>query len=165
MNLPILTYPHKNLRLKSKEVNLDELKSKEIQRLIDNMKQTMLEEDGVGLAAPQVDKQLRIVVVNTQDSVKEFINPKIVKKSWAKNIMEEGCLSVPHVYGLVKRPKRVKVKYLDRQGKQRKLADNEILARVLQHEVDHLDGVLFIDKVMKITHGEDKLEQLKELSH
>lgn len=165
MNLPILTYPHKNLRLKSKEISLDKLKSKKIQQLIDEMKEIMLKEDGVGLAAPQINQQLRIIIVNTQEGPQEFINPKIIKKSWAQNIIEEGCLSVPQVFGTVKRPKRVTVSYLDKHAKQKKLTDSALLARVLQHEIDHLDGVLFIDKVIKVTHGGDKLEHLEDLSH
>lgn len=159
MILPVITYPNKNLRLKSKELSRDEILAKKMQDLIDNMKETMLEKDGVGLAAPQIDQRVRLVVIKTDDGVEEFLNPKIVSKSWSRNVMDEGCLSVPGVFGLVRRPKRIKVNYLDREGNKKTVSDDYILARVLQHEIDHLDGILFIDKILEVTEGEDKLEE------
>jgi peptide deformylase len=158
--MPVLIFPNKNLRLKSKELSADEIKSSTIQNLIGEMSETMLKKDGIGLAAPQVDQPIRLIVINTEGGPQEFINPKIVKKSWAKNIMEEGCLSVPGVFGLIKRPKKIKVEYLDRAGAKHSLIDDRILARVLQHEIDHLDGILFIDKVIRITQGEEKMKEI-----
>ena len=119
MILDILTYPNEKLREKSVEISSDELKSEEFQQFIDNLSETMLKEDGAGLAAPQVDKQKRVVVVNMDASGKsqEFINPKILKKSFRKSIIDEGCLSLPGKFGRVKRPRRIKVRYLDRHGK------------------------------------------------
>ena len=108
----------------------------------------MLQEDGVGLAAPQVGALKRLVVVNTSNGVKEFVNPKILRRSFRKNIIEEGCLSVPKVFEKVKRAKNIKVKFQDRRGVWRKLKCDDFLSRVLQHEIDHLDGILFIDKII-----------------
>jgi peptide deformylase len=151
MILDILTYPNENLREKSAEVSDDELKSAEFQQFIDNLSETMLKEDGAGLAAPQVNKQKRVVVVNVDASGKpqEFVNPKILKKSLRKSIIDEGCLSLPGKFGRVRRPKRIKIKYQDRKGNLHKLKCDDYLSRVLQHEVDHLDGILFIDKILK----------------
>ncbi len=151
MILDILTYPNENLREKSVEISSDEISSAEFQQFIDSLSETMLKEDGAGLAAPQVSEQKRVVVVNLDASGKpqEFINPKILKKSLRKSIIDEGCLSLPGKFGRVKRPKRIKVKYIDRNGKSHKIKCDDYLSRVLQHEVDHLDGILFIDKLVK----------------
>lgn len=150
MILDILTYPNENLREKSVEISNDELKSDEFQQFIDNLSETMLKEDGAGLAAPQVDTQKRVVVVNTDAAGKaqEFINPKILKKSLRKSIIDEGCLSLPGKFGRVKRSRKIKIQYLDRKGELHKIKCDDYLSRVLQHEVDHLDGVLFIDKII-----------------
>ncbi|MFH1610577.1 MAG: peptide deformylase [Patescibacteria group bacterium] len=151
MILDILTYPNENLRERSVEISSDELKSDEFQQFIDSLSETMLKEDGAGLAAPQVNEQKRVVVVNIDASGKsqEFINPKILKKSLRKTIIDEGCLSVPGKFGSVKRPRRIKVKYQDRKGDLHKIKCDDYLSRVLQHELDHLDGILFIDKLLK----------------
>jgi len=165
MIYPVIIYPHKNLRLKSRDLSLEEIESNEIQQLINDLKETMIEKDGLGLAAPQIDKQINLIAINTDSGVLEFINPKIIKKSWAKNTIEEGCLSLPNIYGLVKRPSRVKVSYLDKHGKQKTISDDSITARVLQHEIDHLNGTLFIDLASKITHGADNLDEVKKLAN
>ncbi|MFH1457165.1 MAG: peptide deformylase [Patescibacteria group bacterium] len=151
MILNILTYPDENLRKKSVEISSDEIKSAKFQQFIDNLSETMLKEDGAGLAAPQVDIQKRIVVVNTDGSgnAKEFINPKILNKSFRKSIIEEGCLSVPGRFEKVRRPKKIKIRYQDRKGVWHKHKCDDYLSRVLQHEIDHLDGILFIDKIIK----------------
>lgn len=117
-----------------------------------DLEETMKKKDGAGLAAPQVGKNIRICVI--QDEKRSFfmINPQITKKSWARETAEEGCLSVLNeqgeiIYALVERHKKVNCVYLDKQGKIKKIKAEKMLARVIQHEIDHLDGILFIDKI------------------
>ena len=147
MILPIITNPNDILRQKAKEVV--DIKSKRIQQLILDMTETMKKKDGIGLAAPQINKSLKMVVVNTTNETLVLINPKITKKSWKKENGEEGCLSIPGVFGMVKRHKSVKAKFLDRKGEKVEIKAQGMLARVIQHEIDHLNGILFIDKLEK----------------
>ena len=156
--LPIKIYSCPVLRRKSRELKSEELQKEEIQQLILDMEKTMKEKDGIGLAAPQVDQSIRIIVINTEDGSLALINPRILRKSWKKEIMEEGCLSLPEIFGLVKRSTRIKLMALDKNGKKIKFQASGFFARVIQHEVDHLDGVLFIDKAREITKGEEKLK-------
>ncbi len=150
MILPIVIHPNSILRQKAKEVEFKEIKSYEVKKLILNMKETVEFSNGIGLAAPQVGHSLRIVVIFLEDKKIALINPRIISFSWRKKKDEEGCLSIPGKFGLVKRSKIIKVKALDENGKEIKFKAKDIFARVIQHEVDHLDGVLFIDKAEKI---------------
>lgn len=159
--LPIKIYPCQTLRQRSKPVI--DLKSPAIKQLILDMKETMQAKDGLGLAAPQVGYNLNIVVVNTAEGTVALINPKILRKSWKKEWLEEGCLSLPEIYGLVKRNIRIKVAAFNTSGKKVKFKAEGLFARVIQHEIDHLKGVLFIDKAKEITKGKDKLEMLKNV--
>ena len=123
--------------------------SPHLHRLIDDMVDTMHEAEGVGLAAPQVGISKRVVVLRHEDEVFEIVNPEI---TWAQGEDPdiEGCLSCPGVYGEVTRAAEVKVQGKDRNGKDFIIAGQDLLARVLQHEIDHLDGVLFLDKVEQL---------------
>jgi len=152
--LPITTIPHKILRTKTQNVDVTEIRSSEFQKLIADMIETMQVADGIGLAAVQVGIAKRLCVVTTQDGVKAFINPRIIKHSFRKVVMEEGCLSIPGVFGTVRRPKRIRLTALNAQGDQIDVIAEGMYARILQHEIDHLDGVLFTDKVITITKGE-----------
>jgi peptide deformylase len=114
------------------------------------MKKTMLEKDGVGLAAPQIGKNIRLIVINTQDGPIAVFNPRFLSKSFFKEWGEEGCLSVPDVFGEVKRHKKIVCEYTDETGIKATVSAQGLLARVLQHEIDHLDGILFIDKAKDI---------------
>lgn len=117
--------------------------------LLDNMAETMYQAPGIGLAAPQVGVLKRIIVVDVDDSgLIELINPEIVEASEEKNIIEEACLSVPGQRGDVIRASRITVKGLGRNGAEIIIKAQEMLARTLQHEIDHLDGVLFLDRVV-----------------
>jgi len=145
MKLKIITIPNPTLRRKAKPVK--DVKDPEIQKLIKEMAVTMKEEDGVGLAANQVGKLKRIVTVLLKDSVLVLVNPQITSSSRKKEVDNEGCLSVPEKFAPVKRSCKIKVKALDSQGKKLRLVAQGLLARVIQHECDHLDGVLFIDKL------------------
>lgn len=133
------------LRKISKKV--DKIDDKLIQ-LLDDMVDTMYEADGVGLAAPQVGILKRVVVIDIGDGVIELINPEIIATS-GEQVDEEGCLSVVGESGAVKRPNIVKVRAFNRQGQQFEIEGEGLLARAFCHEIDHLDGVLFVDKIQK----------------
>ncbi len=117
----------------------------ELQRLIDNMFDTMYHARGIGLAAPQVGRTARLAVVDLGDDPFVIINPEIVLSSSGKAKGEEGCLSIPDIYADVERPRDVTVRALDRHGKEFERDATGLLARCLQHEIDHLDGKLFLD--------------------
>lgn len=142
--LNITTIPNPLLRQKS--LVIKEPLAQEIQDLLPEMIETMIKKDGVGLAAPQIGLNIRLIVVRHKDNDIVMINPEIFKKSLFKEWDEEGCLSVPGVFGQVKRHKKLTVRYLDGDGKSQQLEAEGFFARVIQHEVDHLNGVLFIDK-------------------
>ena len=125
---------------------------KKIRKLIDDMAQTMYNADGVGLAAPQVGVSLRVIVLDVDDELIELINPIIIKSEGCE-LGNEGCLSVPGVFGEVERFSEVTVTGLNRYGKNITITGTGLLARALQHEIDHLDGILFIEKAKTIHKG------------
>lgn len=152
--LPILVAPDPRLKRKSDAVAaVDDA----VQTLIADMKETMEKADGLGLAAPQVGITTRIIVVDP-DAKKDktarnpwaLINPEIVWASDVDNTYEEGCLSVPRQYAEVVRPESVRVRYLDEAGESQEILAEGLLATVIQHEIDHLDGVLFVDHLSAI---------------
>jgi len=145
--LPIITYPNSILEKKSKKI--DNPKSSEIKELILDMLETMEVKEGLGLAAPQVGSSVRLCIVKLEGKTYILINPQIKSKSWSKEIAEEGCLSFPGKFILVKRSKKVKIKALDRNGEEIAISAEGLLARAMQHEIDHLDGVLFISREIK----------------
>jgi len=135
--------------LRSKAKKIDEV-NKKTNDLIDNMFETMYAEEGVGLAAPQVGMLKRIAVVDIREENKiVLINPEIIEEE-GKAIMEEGCLSIPGEIGDVIRAEKIKVRSLDREGNEVEFEAEGFEARAIQHEIDHLDGVLFVDKIVKI---------------
>lgn len=138
---------NKILRSKSQPVKKIDAKTKS---LVSEMKKIIEKHDGVGLAAIQVGIPLRIVVCKIDDKFYSFINPEIVKFFSKKIIMEEGCLSLPGVTGEVERPEKILIKALTENNKILKIKVFGLLARILQHEIDHLDGILFIDKAKNI---------------
>ena len=119
-----------------------------IEILLEDMLDTMYEKEGVGLAAPQVGVLRRVVVIDIGDGAIKLINPVIIEQE-GEDIDVEGCLSVPNRVGTVKRPKRVKVKYLDEYGEEKIIEGKGLLAKAFCHEIDHLDGILFIDKIVE----------------
>lgn len=135
------------LRKKSKYV--DKINKRTLQ-LIDDMAETMYSADGVGLAAPQVGILKRIIVIDVGSGLIKLINPEITEQE-GEQIDIEGCLSVPGVMGEVKRPYRVKVKGINENGEKVQIEATELLARAFCHEIDHLDGILFIDKAIPET--------------
>jgi peptide deformylase len=150
--LPIVIYDARVLRQKAVDVTAD---SQWLQTLIDDMFETMYNGSGVGLAAPQVGESIRLFVMDadvmTEDTDEEdigplvFINPEIILKSDSQVAIEEGCLSIPGIRDSINRPESVTVKFLDRNFKTRELKVTGWSSRVIQHEIDHLDGILFID--------------------
>lgn len=141
----ILKDGDETLRKKSRPV---EKVDERIITLLDDMAETLYSANGVGLAAPQVGVLRRVVVLDVGEGLVELINPVIVTRK-GKQIAAEGCLSVPEVYGEVKRPAYVEVEALDRKGSKFKIGGTDLLARCLCHEIDHLDGTLFTDKVIR----------------
>ena len=148
--LPIIIAPNKILRNKSQDINPEDLKKPEMQELLLDMEKTMLQEDGLGLAAPQIGKNINIFVINDKGKTLFMINPKITKKSFAQVVDQEGCLSIPNTYGDVKRHKKINISYIDEKGKKQKANASNLLARIIQHEFDHINGILFTDKAENI---------------
>ena len=148
----ILLIPDKRLRMKSEPVKAID---KDIRALIEDMFETMYAAPGIGLAAIQIGVPRRVVTVDLakKDDPAEpqvFINPEVVWSSDDKATYEEGCLSIPEYYEEVERPKSVRVKFLDRDGKPQEIEADGLLGTCLQHEIDHLNGVLFIDHISKL---------------
>lgn len=125
---------------------------KRLKKMLDDMTETMYEADGVGLAAPQVGLPLRMAVIDVGEGLLEMINPVIVERTGSEKDTE-GCLSVPDIYGEVERSASVTVEFLNRRNKKQRLKADKLLARAIQHELDHLDGVLFIDKAESLQKG------------
>ncbi|MBP9762453.1 peptide deformylase [Patescibacteria group bacterium] len=148
---PIVTLPTPSLRERSVELEVEEITTPAFQAYLDQLVQTMFVADGVGIASPQVGRNIRAIVVNTGARPECYMNPVITKTSEAMVEGEEGCLSVPGQYGLVSRHKKVTVEAINRHGKRITLDLKGFPAVVFQHEIDHLDGVLFIDKATKLT--------------
>lgn len=155
MRLEVITEPNPILHKISKQVAIGEIGSKKIQKLIADLTETLYAQDGVGIAAPQVNESLQICIISknvNKDQAKDFIliNPKWEKASIIKEWDEEGCLSVPKIYGQVKRFKKIKVMAHDENGKKIQFIASGLFARVIQHEVDHLNGILFIEKAKNL---------------
>jgi peptide deformylase len=148
----IIILPDKRLRLVSEPVKKID---REIRSLVEDMFETMYDAPGIGLAAIQIGERRRVVTMDLakKDDPPEqrvFINPEIVWRSDETAVYEEGCLSIPEIYEEVSRHAQVRVKYLDLDGKEQELDATGLLATCLQHEIDHLNGVLFIDHISKL---------------
>jgi len=146
----IVKDPTPSLRQRSQEVEVSEIQTPEFQAYLDKLAQTMIIEDGVGIASPQVGRNIRAIVVNMLNGPECFMNPEIVKKSEAMEASDEGCLSVPEKYGVVQRHKKVTLRALNRHGRRVQFEAKAFPAIIFQHEIDHLDGILFIDKAVNI---------------
>ena len=144
--LPIVKHPNAVLRRKAKAVHLKLLANPAIQTLIDDMAATMWEADGVGIAAPQIGESVRIVIITSGREAVPLINPRILYRSLRRETLEEGCLSVPGFYGSVKRAWSIHVTAYTRAGKKIKFKAEGLPARIVQHEIDHINGILYIDR-------------------
>ena len=146
MRYPILIHPNDKLKRVAQPIDVI---TDETVALLDNLYETMVANDGIGIAAPQVGKNKRIAVVEVDEGDKfELINPEIIEAK-GESIDVEGCLSIPHVYGTVKRADEVTVRYYDREGEEIEVTAFGYLARAFQHEIDHLDGVLLVEKMIE----------------
>ena len=160
MILPIVAYGTPVLKQKAKPVELND----ELRRLVDDMFETMYRAEGVGLAAPQVDRSIRLFVIDPAPFARweeldqqereqlrkakmAFINPQLVEESGDEWTFEEGCLSIPGINEKVKRPKRITLRYTDIEGNEHTETFDGLLARVIQHEYDHIEGILFTDRL------------------
>jgi peptide deformylase len=152
MKLSIITYPNRRLKEVSKEVTEFDAK---LHIFLDSMYETMMESNGIGLAAIQVAKPIRVLIINlpfnedgeqSRDNLLEVINPKIIS-SEGSSFYQEGCLSVPGFYEDIERFENIEIEYQDRYGKLHVMEANDLLSIALQHEIDHLDGKLFIEKL------------------
>ncbi|WP_047151591.1 peptide deformylase [Aneurinibacillus tyrosinisolvens] len=148
----IVKHPDPVLREKCKAVKKF---TPNLHKLLEDMAETMYEAEGVGLAAPQVGITKRVVVIDVGDGIIEMINPEIIEKK-DEQFGPEGCLSIPGLLGDVRRAKWVKAKALDRHGNEITVEGEELLARAIQHEIDHLNGVLFIDIADKTYSGKEE---------
>lgn len=163
--MEIVIIPHPSLRKISKDVSVKEIPSAKFQKLLENLSVAMAtRDDGVGLSAPQIAVNERVFVVSGKIWKKDgkptpadeyFINPVVVKKSKKLVVAEEGCLSIPNIYGLVKRHASVSIDYFDATGKSMTKKATGLLARIFQHEIDHLDGILFTDKATSLRKAKD----------
>ena len=154
----ILQKDGRALRLVSKNIPIKDIKSAKVKKIIQDMKDALDGElDGVAIAAPQIGVNLRLFIISerafklsgksdTEDEDMVFINPEIIKKSKETDFMEEGCLSARWYYGLVKRSKRATVEAFNENGQKFRMGRSGLLAQIFQHEIDHLDAVLFTDK-------------------
>lgn len=132
--------------------------------LTEKMFETVKRENGIGLAAPQVGRNIRLFIVFLNNEKYVFINPQIIGTSQDMCLMEEGCLSIPKIYECVQRPKAIRVQFMNLEGKIKTIDADGLLARVIQHENDHLNGILFIDRLDEQTrkNAVDKFERKKE---
>lgn len=151
MKLKIVEYPNKRLKEKSKKI---EIFDNELHSLLDSMYPIMINTNGIGLAAIQVDYAVQVLILNIPDedgeqfkeNLLEIINPVITSKN-GETVYQEGCLSVPHFYEDIKRFETISISYQDRAGNEKTLDADGLLSIAIQHEVDHLNGILFIDKL------------------
>jgi peptide deformylase len=149
---PLIILPDPILRQPSRPVERVDVP---LRKLAGDMLETMYDAPGIGLAAIQIGEPLRMLVIDLAKEDEEpaphvFINPEILERSDTHSVYEEGCLSIPDYYAEVERPAAVRVKYLDRDGKSQEIYAEDLMATCLQHEIDHLDGVLFIDHISKL---------------
>lgn len=163
MILLIAKLPVKILRQPVEDVTFP--LNKTTKRLLQDMLDTVKHAPGVGLAAPQVSKNLNLALIYLEDAgIPPFaiINPVIKEVSKETTVVEEGCLSMPGVFGEVRRPQKITVEFSDLTGKRITITDDTFLARVLQHEIDHLNNILIVDKLGKINQGQELLDQYKD---
>lgn len=147
----VLHNPNPELRVKSLEVSKERIGTPEMALLIAELKETMAVENGIGIAAPQIGVHDRVIIVEVNGVPTAYINPVIIEKSFRMIDSEEGCLSVPGTWGWVKRHRSVVVSALNEQGEAVTIKEQHLISTVFQHEINHLDGILFIDIAEEIT--------------
>lgn len=160
MRYPIVIHPNERLTQKAQPVTMI---TDETIKLLEDMYETMVAHDGIGLAAPQIGKnvQLAVIEIDEETGLFELINPEIIERK-GSDIDVEGCLSIPETYGTVERADEVTVRYFDREGDEIEVTAYGYLARAFQHEIDHLNGELFIDKIIDPIKPEDLEAYMEE---
>jgi len=158
MKLPLVCYPNPQLNEPSKKIDDVFAAQNRIRELCSDLIDTMEAEKGIGISAVQIGEPVRAAIIHTDadkslDEHLAIVNPKIFSASRELEEGEEGCLSIPGVFGRVLRHKKIKVRFTDLEGNEQKIKATGLFSRVLQHEIDHMDGVLFIERASKITKG------------
>lgn len=159
MKLKIVTYPNKILRTKLKKI--ENFNDPQLKKIIKEMKKAMIKYDGIGLAANQVGLDMQLIIVDTKDGPQAFLNPTIKNRSFLKQKFDEGCISFPEITGWVSRPKKITLEYQDSDGQKHETEIDGLYATVFQHEIDHINGTVFTDRIYKFTTGEDKFKKLQ----
>ena len=165
--LPILEFPDPRLRTKAVPVEAANVTTAEFQRLLDDMFETMYDAPGIGLAASQVDVHQRFMVIDISEEKNQpqvFINPELSDKA-GEQVYQEGCLSVPGIFADVNRADEITVRFLDRQGQPQELRADGLLAVCIQHEMDHLDGKLFVDYLSPLKREMVRKKLAKQRKH
>ena len=165
--LPILEFPDPRLRTKAVPVEAANVTTAEFQRLLDDMFETMYDAPGIGLAASQVDVHQRFMVIDISEEKNQpqvFINPELSDKA-GEQVYQEGCLSVPVIFADVTRADEITVRFLDRQGQPQELRADGLLAVCIQHEMDHLDGKLFVDYLSPLKREMVRKKLAKQRKH
>ena len=165
--LPILEFPDPRLRTKAVSVEAANVTTAEFQRLLDDMFETMYDAPGIGLAASQVDVHQRFMVIDISEEKNQpqvFINPELSDKA-GEQVYQEGCLSVPGIFADVTRADEITVRFLDRQGQPQELRADGLLAVCIQHEMDHLDGKLFVDYLSPLKREMVRKKLAKQRKH
>ncbi|HEY0861411.1 peptide deformylase [Pseudoxanthomonas sp. F11] len=165
--LPILEFPDPRLRTKAVPVEAGNVTTPDFQRLLDDMFETMYDAPGIGLAASQVDVHQRFMVIDISEEKNQpqvFINPELSDKA-GEQVYQEGCLSVPGIFADVTRADEITVRFLDRQGQPQELRADGLLAVCIQHEMDHLDGKLFVDYLSPLKREMVRKKLAKQRKH
>ncbi|TQM17141.1 peptide deformylase [Pseudoxanthomonas sp. 3HH-4] len=165
--LPILEFPDPRLRTKAVPVDAGHVSSPAFQRLLDDMFETMYDAPGIGLAASQVDVHQRFMVIDISEEKNQpqvFINPELSEQV-GEQVYQEGCLSVPGIFADVTRADAITVRFLDRQGQPQELRVDGLLAVCIQHEMDHLDGKLFVDYLSPLKREMVRKKLAKQRKH
>ena len=165
--LPILEFPDPRLRTKAVPVEAANVTTAEFQRLLDDRFETMYDAPGIGLAASQVDVHQRFMVIDISEEKNQpqvFINPELSDKD-GEQVYQEGCLSVPGIFADVTRADEITVRFLDRQGQPQELRADGLLAVCIQHEMDHLDGKLFVDYLSPLKREMVRKKLAKQRKH
>ncbi len=165
--LPILEFPDARLRTEAAPVDADRLASAEFQQLVDDMFETMYAAPGIGLAATQVDAHHRFMVIDVSEGKDQplvFVNPQIQARE-GEQVYQEGCLSIPGIFADVTRADTITVRYQDREGRGQELTTDGLLAVCIQHEIDHLDGKLFIDYLSPLKREMVRKKLAKQRKH
>ncbi len=159
MKLNIITYPHKLLRTNLEEVR--DFNDPQLEKIITEMTRLMFKYDGIGLAGNQAGVNKRIIVINQDEQAEVYFNPQVKNKSLWPQKFDEGCISFPGITGFVSRPRKIEIEYQDRQGQKKQKTLHGFYATVFQHEIDHINGIVFTDRIEKFTQGEDQFKKLQ----